>query len=96
VFVLRRIFRPKTGEVTGGWRKLHSKELPDMYVMFTTNYHCNHFKEDEMGRDCSGHGRILMEGVYWRDLAEPPASEGDHSSIELFKMHMHMHTRYSR
>jgi hypothetical protein len=26
--VLRRIFGPKRGEVTGDWRKLHVEELP--------------------------------------------------------------------
>ena len=29
--VLRRIFRPKRGEITGEWRKLHNEELNDMY-----------------------------------------------------------------
>jgi hypothetical protein len=29
--VLRRIFEPKTDEVTGEWRKLHHEELNDMY-----------------------------------------------------------------
>jgi hypothetical protein len=29
--VLRRIFGPKRDEVTGGWRKLHNKELRDLY-----------------------------------------------------------------
>jgi len=29
--VLRRIFRAETDEVTGEWRKLHSKELNDLY-----------------------------------------------------------------
>jgi hypothetical protein len=29
--VLRRIFRPKSGEVTEGWRKLHSEELQNLY-----------------------------------------------------------------
>jgi len=28
---LRRIFRPKRDEVTGEWRKLHNKELNDLY-----------------------------------------------------------------
>jgi hypothetical protein len=28
---LRRIFGPKRDEVTGGWRKLHSKELHNLY-----------------------------------------------------------------
>jgi hypothetical protein len=29
--VRRRIFGPKKGEVTGGWRKLHNEELRDLY-----------------------------------------------------------------
>jgi hypothetical protein len=29
--VLRRIFGPKTDEVTGEWRKLHNEELGDLY-----------------------------------------------------------------
>ena len=29
--VLRRIFGPKTEEVTGEWRKLHNEELNDLY-----------------------------------------------------------------
>jgi hypothetical protein len=31
--VLRRIFGPKRGEGMGGWRKLHNKELHDLYSM---------------------------------------------------------------
>jgi hypothetical protein len=29
--VLRRIFGPKRGEVTGDWRKLHNDELYSLY-----------------------------------------------------------------
>jgi hypothetical protein len=29
--VLRRIFGPKRDEVTGEWRKLHNKELHDLF-----------------------------------------------------------------
>ena len=29
--VLRRIFGPRRGEVTGEWRKLHNEELNDLY-----------------------------------------------------------------
>jgi hypothetical protein len=29
--VLRRIFGPKRGEVTGEWRKLHNEELNDLH-----------------------------------------------------------------
>jgi hypothetical protein len=29
--MLSRIFRPKSDEVTGGWRKLHDEELHNLY-----------------------------------------------------------------
>jgi len=29
--MLRRVFGPKRDEVTGEWRKLHNKELSDLY-----------------------------------------------------------------
>jgi hypothetical protein len=29
--LLRRIFGPKRGEVTGGWRRLHNEELDNFY-----------------------------------------------------------------
>ena len=31
--VLRRVFGPKRDEVTGEWRKLHNKELNDLYSL---------------------------------------------------------------
>ena len=31
--VLRRVFGPKTEEVTGEWRKLHNEELRDLYSL---------------------------------------------------------------
>ena len=31
--VLRRVFGPKRDEVTGEWRKLHNKELRDLYSL---------------------------------------------------------------
>jgi len=31
--VLRRVFGPKTEEVTGEWRKLHKEELRDLYSL---------------------------------------------------------------
>jgi len=31
--VLRRVFGPKRNEVTGEWRKLHNKELSDLYPL---------------------------------------------------------------
>jgi hypothetical protein len=34
--VLRRILEPKRDEMTGGWRKLHSKELHSLYYLPST------------------------------------------------------------
>jgi len=31
--VMRKVFRPKRDEVTGKWRKLHNKELNDLYSL---------------------------------------------------------------
>jgi hypothetical protein len=31
--VLRRVFGPKRDEVIGEWRKLHKKELNDLYFL---------------------------------------------------------------
>jgi hypothetical protein len=31
--VLRTIFGPKMGEVTGGWRKMHNEELNKLYSL---------------------------------------------------------------
>ena len=30
---LRRVFEPKREDVTGEWRKLHNKELSDLYSL---------------------------------------------------------------
>jgi hypothetical protein len=39
---LRRIFRPKRDEVTGGWRKLQNEGLQNDQV-----------EDDEIGKECS-------------------------------------------
>jgi hypothetical protein len=46
---LSRIFGPKTDEVTGGWRKLHNKELHNVYSL-SNIIRMMKYKEDEMGR----------------------------------------------
>jgi hypothetical protein len=53
--VLRRIFGPKTDDVTGRWRKLYDEELrglfssPSIITMMKS-------KEGDMGGECSMHG----------------------------------------
>jgi hypothetical protein len=52
--VLRRIFGPKTDEVTGEWRRLHNKEL---YALYSSQYHSgDKVKNTEMGRACGTYG----------------------------------------
>ena len=75
--VLRRIFGPRRGEVTGDWRRLHIEELNDLYsspnIVWVIKSrrmrwagHVAHFGE-EMGciGSCWGNQR---EGDHWGDL----------------------------
>jgi hypothetical protein len=50
--VLRRIFRSKSSEIVGGWRKLHNEELRNLYSSSEYDY-IYEVKEDEMDRACS-------------------------------------------
>jgi hypothetical protein len=54
--VLRRIFGPKRVEVTGEWRKLHSKELHSLYLS-PDIIRQDQVKSNEVGRACGTHGR---------------------------------------
>jgi hypothetical protein len=51
--VLRGIFRPKRGKVTGDWRKLHNEELHNLYSSPSI---IRMIKDDEVGRACSTNG----------------------------------------
>ena len=37
--MLRRVFGPKRGEVTGEWRKLHNEELNELFCSLITVRH---------------------------------------------------------
>ena len=52
--VLRRVFGPKTDEVTGEWRKLHN-ELSDLYSL-PNIVQVVKIEKNEMGRACSAYG----------------------------------------
>jgi hypothetical protein len=52
--MLRRLFGPKGDEVMGGWRKLHSEELHNLYSSPSIIRMMQ--IEDEMGRACSMNG----------------------------------------
>jgi hypothetical protein len=52
--VLRRIFGAKGDEVKRGWRKLHNKELHNIF--FAKHNYNDQVMKDEMGRACSTQG----------------------------------------
>jgi hypothetical protein len=52
--VLRRIFGPKSDEVTGEWRKLHNEELHNLY---SSPDIIRQVKANEVGGACGTHGR---------------------------------------
>jgi hypothetical protein len=52
--VLRRIFGPKMGEVTGEWMKLHNEELHNFYSSLDI---IRQVKANEVGGPRGTHGR---------------------------------------
>jgi len=54
--VLRRMFGPKSDEVTGEWRKLHNEEFNDMYCLPDV-FLDDQIKKNLMGGACSTYGR---------------------------------------
>jgi hypothetical protein len=68
--VLRRIFRPKSDEVTGEWRKLHNEELHDLHSSLTIVYV---IKSKRMGLAGNlarmGRGEACT-GFWWGNLRE--------------------------
>ena len=53
--MLRRIFGPKTDEVTREWRKLHKEELNDLYSS-SSIFRGNESEKNDVVRACSKYG----------------------------------------
>ena len=54
--VLRRIFGPERGEVTGEWSKPHNELLSDLSVLLTKHYSDDQIEKKEMGGASSRYG----------------------------------------
>ena len=52
---LRRIFGPRSDEVTGEWRRLHNEELND-FVLLTQYCAGDKMEKNEMGWACGVYG----------------------------------------
>jgi hypothetical protein len=56
--VLKKIFGPKRGDVTGEWRRLHNKELHDLYCLPHIIWV---IKKKEMGSAFGGKRRCIQD-----------------------------------
>jgi hypothetical protein len=54
--VLRRIYGPKRDKVTEEWRRLHNKELNDLYSSPTQYCAGDKIEKNEMGWACGAYG----------------------------------------
>jgi hypothetical protein len=68
--VLRRIFGPKKGEVTGEWRKLHNEELRDLYSSPCIIRIIKSRRMRWAGHVARMKGRRTHIGCWWENLRE--------------------------
>ena len=68
--VLRRIFGPKSNEVTGEWRKLHNEKFNDLYSSPNIVWVIKSRRMRWAGHvACMGGGEVYT-GLWWGNLRE--------------------------
>jgi hypothetical protein len=68
--VLRKIFGPKRDEVTGEWRKLHNKELHDLYSSPSIIRIIKSWRMRLAGHVARMRLRGTLLGYWWESLRE--------------------------
>ena len=86
--VLRRVFGPKSDEVTGEWRKLHNQEFRDLYslpnivrVLKSRRMWAGHVAR--MGEGRGVHGVLAWKPEGKRPLGETQTRWGDNIKMDL-------------
>ena len=81
--VLRRIFGPKRGEVTGEWRKLHNEELNNPYCS-PNIVRVIKSEKNEMGWACSVHGERtdVYRVLVWKPERKRPLRRPRHRCVD--------------
>jgi hypothetical protein len=68
--VLKRIFGPKSDEVTGGWRKLHNEELHNLYSSPTITRAIKSRRMRWAGHVARMWRRGMLIGYWWESQKE--------------------------
>jgi len=90
--VLRRIFGPKKVEVAGGWRRLHSEDIYNLYTLTCTSRVIKSWKMRWAGhvalmREMRTAYNILVEKPVWkRPLGRPRRRWEDNIGMDLRKI----------
>ena len=85
--VLRRVFGPKRDEVTGEWRKLHKKELSDLYSLPNIVWVIKSRKMRWAGHMVRmGEVRVVHRVLLWKPEGKRPLGRPRHKWEDNIKM----------
>jgi hypothetical protein len=91
--VMRRIFGPKRDEVTGGWRKLHNKELHNLFSSPSKIKMTKSTMRRVVHVACIGQQRNAYRVLVGKSVGEN--SYVDNIKMDLMETDLGAHTRFS-
>jgi hypothetical protein len=86
--VLRRIFGPKEEEVAGGWRRLHSKELRNLYASANIKVFKSVRMRSVRNVACMGEMRNAYKIVVSKHEGKRPFGRRKHRWTDNIRMHI--------